>query len=144
MLFVFAMTAAAGNALFAAAQKKAVNPGSSLVFIGLSAVVCLILTFAAVIISGGGPGIMPAVKTDWKWILASGAGLFLTYFGFNLLYSNFGTTSYIFYAVLSIITTSVIVGIFIFRETFNIYHAVSLLLALAAIAFFSLGNKNAG
>jgi drug/metabolite transporter (DMT)-like permease len=56
------------------------------------------------------------------------------------LYSQYGASNYILYAVLSIITTSVIVGVVIFKETFNIYHWLALLSSIITIALFTLGN----
>jgi len=50
------------------------------------------------------------------WTDLSGVGLFLTYPGFNLLYSRYGASQYVLYAVLSIITTTIIVGIWWLKE----------------------------
>lgn len=141
MLLVFALLATVGNALFAMGQKKA-TVSNSLLFIGCSALVCVVMIFILIpIIGGDNPKVSTLIKTNWKWILLCGFGLCLTYIGFNLLYRNFGATSYVYYAVLSIITTSVIVGIIIFREKINIYHILSIVAALTAIVLFSIGNK---
>ena len=45
-----------------------------------------------------------------------------------------------FYAVLSIITTTIGVGVLIFRESFNQYQIVALILAILAIVMFSVGE----
>ena len=141
LLLLFALIAAVGNAMFAAGQKKAAGLDNSLLFIGFSATVCLILTFLVLPLIYGKFDIISPLSENWKWILLSGSGLFLTYLGFNLLYRNFGTSSYVYYAVLSIITTSVIVGIVIFRERVNIYHAASVVLAIGAIILYTIGNN---
>ena len=141
LLLLFALIAAVGNAMFAAGQKKAAGLDNSLLFIGFSATVCLILTFLVLPLIYGKFDIISPLSENWKWILLSGSGLFLTYLGFNLLYRHFGTSAYVYYAVLSIITTSVIVGIVIFREKVNIYHAASIILAIGAIILYTIGNN---
>ena len=115
---LFALIAAAGNALFAFSQKKAVVFDNPFTFIALAAMCCLMLTiiFAPLF---GQPNYLTVVKTNWLWAILSGTGLFFTYLGFNLLYSNYGVSSYILYAVLSIITTGVIVGVLILKESMN-------------------------
>lgn len=139
-ILIYALIAAIGNAFFAFGQKKA-TVNNSLLFVGLSAIVCIILTFLFIPFFEKDIKTLQLIKTNWPWILISGIGLFLTYIGFNLLYGNFGASAYIFYAVLSIITTSVIVGIIIFKEKINIYHIISLILAIATIILFTYGNK---
>jgi len=47
------------------------------------------------------------------------------------------------YAVLSIITTSIGVGVICYKEPFNMYHAGALFLAVLAICFFSYGQYKA-
>ncbi|NCD05933.1 MAG: transporter [Spirochaetia bacterium] len=139
-ILIYALIAAIGNAFFAFGQKKA-TVNNSLLFVGLSAIVCIILTFLFIPFFEKDIKTLQLIKTNWPWILISGIGLFLTYIGFNLLYGNFGASAYIFYAVLSIITTSVIVGIIIFKEKINIYHIISMILAIATIILFTYGNK---
>ena len=73
-------------------------------------------------------------------IVISGAGFFVTFVGFHLLYSRYGAVYYVVYAVLSIITTSIGVGIFIFNEPFNYYQFGALILALLAIIMFTFGQ----
>ena len=73
-------------------------------------------------------------------VITSGVGFLITFIGFYLLYSQFGAVYYVVYAVLSIITTSLVVGVLIFREPFNAYQAAALVLAILAIALFSYGQ----
>lgn len=137
----FALIAAVGNAMFAAGQKKVVVEDGPLLFIVLTSVICVIL---AVIISPfiGSSRYGEVLRENWQWVAIGGVGLFLTYLGFYLLYSRYGTTSYVLYAVLSIITTSVIVGLWLFKETFNSYHWAAFVCALLTVVLFSLGNKH--
>jgi drug/metabolite transporter (DMT)-like permease len=139
-ILLYALIAAVGNAIFAFGQKKA-TVSNSLLFIGLSAIICTLLTFLLMPFFEKEIEPLQLIKTNWPWIITSGIGLCLTYIGFNLLYGNYGASSYIYYAVLSIITTSIIVGIIIFKEKINIYHVLSILTALATIILFSIGNK---
>lgn len=137
---IFALIAAVGNAMFAAGQKKAIALDNTLVFIALAGVVCISLTaiFAPFI---GEVSYAENLKQNWKWIFLSGVGLFLTYLGFNLLYSNYGASNYILYAVISILTTAIVVGVIIFNEKFNLYHWLACFSAILTIVLFSLGNK---
>lgn len=126
--------------MFAAGQKQASLNGSPLSFIVLASAICLLLSL--IVVPGfGNTRYIFTLQANWQWVLLSGAGLFMTYLGFNLLYSNFGTSSYILYAVLSIVTTSLIAGVIVFKETFNFFHWASMFTALLTIVLFSLGNK---
>ena len=137
---LFAGVAALGNALFAAGLKKASGAGNPFTSIVLAALVCVTLMFAAAPLFGPA-GYASCLKANWAWLAVSGAGLFLTYLGFNLLYSRYGTSHYILYAVLSIVTTSIIVGALFFRERFNLYHWLALAASLATVVLFTLGNR---
>jgi drug/metabolite transporter (DMT)-like permease len=141
ILFAFALLAAVGNAMFAMGQKKTQSIGNSLVVIALSASICLVITFVFLAITGGLDDIAIGFRSNWIWIFMSGVGLFLTYLGFNLLYTRYGATAYVFYAALSVITTSFIVGVLILKETVNLYHLLAGAAALISIALFSLGNR---
>jgi len=136
----FALIAAVGNAMFAAGQKKAFQSDNPFTFIALAAIICvfLIVLFAPLF---GPPNYSETIKQNGQWAILSGVGLFLTYLGFNLLYSKYGASYYILYAVLSIITTSVIVGVVVFKEIFNLYHWLALLSSIIAIVLFTIGNN---
>ena len=136
----FALIAAIGNAMFAAGQKKAVTFDNPFTFIALAAIVCVVITLAAAPLFGQ-PQYSTVAKENGGWAVLSGIGLFLTYLGFNLLYSKYGASNYILYAVLSIVTTSVIVGAIIFKESFNLYHWLALGTSIITIALFSIGNS---
>ena len=136
----FATIGALGNAMFAAGQKKVIIEEGPLSYMVLTSIICVIL---AVIIAPfiGSSRYDVVFKENWAWIIAGGVGLFFTYLGFYLLYSRYGTSSYVVYAVLSILTTSLIVGLFLFKETFNSYHWAAFVFALITVVLFSLGNK---
>ena len=57
------------------------------------------------------------------------------------MYTRVGASSYTVYATLSILTTSVAVGMLIFRESFNVYHIVSIVLAVLAVIAFGYGQS---
>lgn len=137
---IFATIAAIGNAMFALGQKKSAGVENGLLFVGLSALVAVLLAFFfAPFVSVFDVG--NTVKGSWRAILLSGLGLFLTYLGFNLLFSRYGTSQYVLYAVLSIITTTIIVGILWLKEPVNVYHKVAIAVAIVAVVLFSIGQS---
>jgi drug/metabolite transporter (DMT)-like permease len=137
---LFALLAAVGNGFFAFGQRKSAGVENSFVFITVALVICVLLCVASAPFFG--PVHYGAtVRQNLGWAAASGVGLFLTYIGFNVLYSQYGASSYILYAVLSVITTSVIVGAWILREQLNLYHWLAVLAALATVGLYSYGNS---
>ncbi len=137
---VFATVAAVGNAMFALGQRKSAGVENGLLFVGLSAVVAVLCAFVfAPLVGVFAPG--NTLKGNWEAVLLSGVGLFLTYLGFNLLYTRYGAAQYALYAVISIITTTIIVGIWWLQEPVNLYHKVAVALAIAAVVFFSIGQS---
>jgi drug/metabolite transporter (DMT)-like permease len=139
---IFAFIAAFGNALFAAGQKKAVGLENGFSFIVFAATIAVVL-IVAVSPFMGSPNYLDTWKSYWPWISLSGVGLFFVYLGFNLLYVKYGTSYYVLYAVISILTTSVLVGVVYYKETFNIYHWGALILSLITVVLFSLGEAKA-
>ncbi len=137
---LFALLAAVGNGFFAFGQRKSAGVENSFVFITIALVICVLLCVASAPFFGP-VNYANTLKQNLTWAAASGIGLFLTYIGFNILYSQYGASSYILYAVLSIITTSVIVGAWILREQLNLYHWLAVLTALATVGLFSYGNS---
>ncbi len=139
---LFASVAAIGNAMFALGQKKSADFDNGLLIVGASALVAFLCSalFSPLM---GEFDIGNVVKLYWKSVLLSGIGLFFTYLGFNLLYSKFGVSQYVLYAVISIITTTVIVGVLWLKEPINIYHGIAIALAIVAVLFFSIGQSKA-
>ena len=138
----FASISAIGNAMFAFGQKKSTLSTNPFIFLICTLVVCMLLFLIAYLVS---PQIKIGafIKLNFIWFTISGVGFFLTFIGFYFLYTRFGTSYYSLYAVLSILTTAIIVGIVIFRETFNFYHGLSVLTAFLTILFFYLGSLKA-
>ena len=136
----FAAIAAVGNAMFALAQRQSAGVANGLLFVAASALVACVLSVACAPLLGPFDAVA-LLRSQWRAVLLSGAGLFLTYVGFNLLYSRFGASPYVVYAALAIITTTVGVGFLYLREPVNHYHVLAVLLAAAAIVAFSLGQS---
>ncbi len=139
---LFATIAAIGNAIFALGQRKSANVENGLLFISVSALIAFlfVLSLAPFV---GVFDVGDMVKENWKNILLSGFGLFLTYLGFNLLYTRYGVSQYVLYAVISIITTTIIIGVCWLKEPINIYHKIAIILAIVAVFIFSIGQSKA-
>jgi len=139
---LFATLAAVGNALFVYGQRGVSPPANPFLFIFGATVACLAMLIVATFYFRTA-GDMAYVSGNLGMIAISGLGFFLTFIGFFLLYTNYGASQYVLYAVISILTTSLGVGVLIYREDFNIYKVCAMLLALAAIALFAYGNAKA-
>jgi drug/metabolite transporter (DMT)-like permease len=137
---LFALIAAVGNAAFAISQKRSIGIANPLLFIALSASIATLLAVAFSPVFGKWTGASLS-RSQVLVALLGGVGLFLTYLGFNLLYTRYGATSYVLYAVLSIITTTVIVGKILDREPWNIYHWAAVFSAVLAVIFFTLARR---
>ena len=138
----FALIAAVGNAMFALGQKRSTGI-NGLAFVGTSALVAALLAWSVSPLLGG-VNLSKLLQRNGLNILLAGGGLFLTYLGFNLLYTRFGVSQYVLYAVLSILTTTVFVGIFLLREPLNGFRIAAIFLALASIILYSLGETTSG
>lgn len=136
----FAFIAAVGNAMFAAGQKQSAGADNGLAFVGASALVAAALAWAASPFLGSAH-LSSLVLVNGRSILLAGSGLFLTYLGFHLLYTHFGVSQYVLYAVLSILTTTVFVGIFWLHEPVNGYRIVAIVLAVVSIILYSFGQS---
>ena len=139
----YALIAAVGNAMFAAGQKQSAGADNGLAFVGASALVAAALAWAVSPFLGSAH-LSSLILVNGRSILLAGSGLFLTYLGFHLLYTHFGVSQYVLYAVLSILTTTVFVGIFLLREPLNGYRIAAIVLALASIILYSLGQTTSG
>ena len=126
--------------MFALGQKKSAGIENGLLFIGTSAAIAVLCAFfLAPLVGTCDAGNM--LRGNLKAVFLSGLGLFLTYLGFNLLYSKYGASQYALYAVLSIITTTIIVGVCWLKEPVNVYHKAAIALAIAAVVLFSIGQS---
>jgi len=136
---LFASVAAVGNALFVFGQKKAAVAGHPFLFLIGASLVCLVL-FSVTALLLPEPGMMSFVKRNYLWILVGGLGFYLTSLGFYFLYSRHGASYYVVYAVLSIVATSIVVGVVVFRESFNLYHLLAVITAIATVVLFTIGQ----
>lgn len=136
---LFAFIAALGNALFVASQKKAVGIDNGLAFIVYAVAIAFVLILMTAPLIGT-PNYLYTIKTNPAWVISGGVALCMTYVGFNLLYANYGASYYILFAVMSIITTTIITGVIFFRESLNIFHWSSLFFALVTVTLFSIGS----
>ena len=140
---LFATLAAIGNAIMVYGQRATAPTANPFFFMFIAIVFCGILFGISTLISRNGDE-GAYLATNWKMMIISGTGFFLTFVGFFLLYNNFRATQYTLYAVISIITTTVCVGVFIFNENLNTYHIAAMVIAIAAIALFTYGNSQGG
>lgn len=136
----FATIAAIGNAMFALGQKKSSGVENGLLFVGLSALIAFLLAIAFAPLVGAFD-IGNTTRGNWKAVFLSGSGLFFTYLGFNLLYSRYGVSQYVLYAVISIITTTIVVGIWWLKEPVDTYQKIAIVLASIAVIMFSIGHS---
>ena len=136
----FALIAAVGNAMFALGQRRSSGVHNGMAFVGASALVAAALAWSVSPLMGS-PDLPNLIRANGRNIVFGGCGLFLTYLGFNLLYTRYGVSPYVLYAVLSILTTTVFVGIFWLREPLNGYRVAAIALALASVVLYSIGQS---
>lgn len=108
-LLLAATIAAVGNALFVIGQRYGAGIDHRLTLTTLGASVAVLLS-AAIAPLFGAPGYAAALRRSWPAIGLSGIGLFLTYVGFNVMYARYGASRYVVYAVLSVLSTTLVVG----------------------------------
>ena len=138
--FIFAFIAAIGNAVFVYGQKKSVPDANPFIFLAFALGICFLILLVSTV-SFPMPDIKAYIILNWKAFVITAVGLFITYLGFYLLYSRFGASYYIIYAVTSIVTTSIIVGVVVFKEKFNVYYLLSTLSAVLTIVLFFIGQQ---
>jgi drug/metabolite transporter (DMT)-like permease len=136
---IYATIAAVGNALFVYGSRGSAEAKNPFIFMFGAVIVGTVLFSIAISFFDTHRNIS-FLLANWKFVLMTGCGFFISFLGFYLLYTGFGASSYILYAVISILTTSIGVGVFCYREPFNLYHTLSLLCALLTIVFFSYGQ----
>lgn len=138
-VFIFAGIAAIGNAIFVYGQRSAAVSPNPFLYMSGAILVCLLLFLLATLFSGHGEK-TTYLSNNTVPIIIGGVGFFITFVGFYLMYSRVGANSYTVYATLSILTTSVGVGLLVFREPFNQYHVIAMALAILAVCFFGYGQ----
>lgn len=138
---LFALIAAIGNALFAYGQEQSASVTNGLLYVSASALVACLLALIGAPITGTFR--VEELLDNARVIAISGVGLFLTYLGFNLLYSRYGVSQYVLYAVIYIITTTVIVGFLVLKEPINGYQKAAIITAIITVILFSIGRHRA-
>ncbi|HRJ41180.1 MAG: hypothetical protein KJZ86_24630 [Caldilineaceae bacterium] len=135
-----ALLAALGNGLFAYGQRRAEVVANPFLFILSALIVCAVAFGISMPLLPGVDGVA-YLRRNWPWALVSGAGFYFTFLGFYFLYSRFGASHYALYAVLSILTTSVLVGIVLMREQVNGFHLAAIGCALLTVVLFAIGQS---
>lgn len=135
---LFALLAAAGNAIFVYSQKRAELPQNPLLLLGFAALICASILITSTLFLEW-PNVPEYVRMHGVWVLATGVGLAVTFVGFHFLFTRFGASFYSLYAMLAILTTSVGIGFLVYREAVNGYVVASTLAALVAIVLLGVG-----
>ena len=138
-----AFMAACGNALFVYGQRIASHSPNPFLYM-LGCVASGWLMFLVATLAWQSPGNLAYLSGNASSMLIGGFGFFVTFLGFYLLYSGYGASQYALYATLSILTTSLGIGVFVFREGLNLYQIVAMLLAVASIALWTYGRSLTG
>lgn len=135
---LLALLAAAGNALFVYAQKRADLPENPLLLLTGAAFVTFVIlgTYSAIV---GIPDMAEYARTRGVWMLLTGIGLMLTFVGFHFLFTRFGASYYSLYAALAILTTSVGIGFLAYREPLNGWIVAATGTTLVAIVLLGIG-----
>jgi drug/metabolite transporter (DMT)-like permease len=136
---IYAGLAAIGNAIFVFGQRSSTVSTNPFLFMTAAVSLCAAMFVVAAIFSDNSGNAVYLKQNSWP-IVISAIGFFVTFIGFYLMYSRVGAHAYTVYAVLSILTTSVFVGMVIFRESFNVYHVGSIGLAVLAVFFYGYGQ----
>ena len=142
-VLLFAGLAAIGNAIFVYGQRSGTVSSNPFLFMAGAVTFCALLFIGASLLFGGNDN-LTYLRVNWKAILIAAVGFFITFVGFYLMYSRVGASSYTVYATLSILTTSVVVGLLVFREPFNAYHVAAIFLAILAVVFYGYGQTQIG
>jgi drug/metabolite transporter (DMT)-like permease len=135
-----AFMAACGNALFVYGQRIAGHSPNPFLYM-LGAVASGWLLFLVATLAWQSPGNAAYFSANAGAMVLGGIGYFVTFLGFYLLYSGYGASQYALYAILSIFTTSLGVGVFVFRESLNIYQMAAMVLGAASIALWTYGRS---
>src|SRR5262249_19712380 len=138
--FSFAMLAALGNVFFVFGNRKVGNTHNPMMFTTTAMAVCLALYFACYL-AFGTRGSGEFLRRYGLWCTLSGVGMFMTFLGFYLLYSRFDTSYYALFSVVSILMTTLVLGLLILKEGINLYGALSIAAAVASVVFFGLSKR---
>jgi drug/metabolite transporter (DMT)-like permease len=138
--FSFALFAALGNVFFVLGSRKSGPSSNPLTFTAGAMAVSLTL-FTVGWLLFGPRGSLEFARRSGGWIALSGLGMFMTFLGFYLLYSRFGTSYYTLFVMTSMILTTLVLSLWILREGINVYGVLSIIAATVSIAFFGLSKR---
>lgn len=136
---LFAALAAVGNSLVALGQVKGGTGKNPFMFLTFALSICLALVSGAALLMENG-GWVQFARNTWIWFSVTGVGFFLTFTGFYLLYSRFGASSYVLYAVISLTLTTLGVGVGVLHEKLGMMRGLALVTCLITVVLFSLGK----
>lgn len=137
--FSFALFAALGNVFFVYGSRRGGIAPNPLTFTAGAMTVSLAL-FAIAWLAFGPRGTVEFARRSGVWMALSGLGMFMTFLGFYLLYSRFGTSYYTLFVVTSMVLTTLVLSLWILREGINGYGVASIVAAIVSIAFFGLSK----
>ena len=138
--FSFAMFAAIGNVFFVFGNRKVGHSGNPMMFTTTAMAVCLLLYFVCYL-TFGTRGSGEFLRRNLLWCTLSGVGMFMTFLGFYLLYSRFDTSYYALFSVVSILMTTIVLGLIILKEGINLYGIISIAAAVVSVVFFGLSKR---
>lgn len=135
-----ALIPAVGNALYAYGQRQARGVDNDMLYVFLSVAGAAALALALSFLWGP---VRPLamVRANLAPLAISAAGLAIVYVGFYLLFSRHGAGAYFHYAALSVLTTTVGLGFWWYRERFNWLHVAAVALMTAGMGVFYLAQK---
>jgi drug/metabolite transporter (DMT)-like permease len=135
-----AFMAACGNALFVYGQRAA-GPSANPFLFTFGATASGVAMLLVATLAWQTEGNAAYLTNNALNVGLGGIGFFVTYLGFFLLFSGYGASQYALYATFAILTTSVGIGVLVFREQLNIYQIVAMLLAVCSIALWTYGRS---
>jgi drug/metabolite transporter (DMT)-like permease len=138
--FSFALFAALGNVFFVLGSRKAAQAPNPMLFTLAAMAVSLALFLAAYFVFGT-RGTGDYLRRNVGWMALAGVGMFMTFYGFYLLYSRFDTSYYALFVVTSMLLTTIVLGLWILKEPINLYGYISIAAAVVSIVFFGLSKR---
>ncbi len=136
----FALIAAFGNVFFVLGNRKVGHAVNPFFFTATAMAACLALFLVGTTVFGL-RGSQEFLRRNILWCSLSGTGMFMTFLGFYLLYSRFDTSYYALFSVISILMTTLVLGVLILKESVNFYGGVSIAAAVVSIVFFGLSKR---
>lgn len=131
--------AAVGNAMVAYGQRKAIVNFNPYLFGAGSLLLASIILFT-IGNTTNKSSIIGYIKVNYLPIVISAIDLSTLNVFLIILYQRYGTGYYTLYSSFAILTTSIVLAIYIFKEEFNLYYLISTCFAFVTIIFFMKGK----